>query len=190
MDSPETSPTGTPILPVRWNLALALVFGVAGASLAVLQTEYPMIHGFEVAWKLCVAIGSALGIASAGARALPLLALLFVLPLASCSHVSPQLKADLVSCGEAAVSDQVGQLLPRVAAALNGSDEAWAGELDQVVLDVGGAAICAVKALVAELGRLGGSGPLTIIPAEGQQSTRLLEQRGKAWLLTRGIPKD
>jgi hypothetical protein len=128
------SPNGKPTLPVKWNLILTVVMGVATAVLAVLSESYPDVHAFAVAWKIALAVGIPLGISSAGIRgAAPLLLALLLLP--SCTTLRGAQAWDCIK--DTTINDLPNEALSDTMAALNGTaDPSTAGFWGTALLNV------------------------------------------------------
>ena len=160
-DETPVSPTGTPLIPPRVFMWLALVVGAALAALGALVGIYPEVHGFQVALAVVSAVAGVLGIASPGIRkqVIVLLAVSAVFSASGCSWLKPSVQAELVKCGTGAMSDAVAGVMPDVVDAIQGSAVDWDRRLDAVVARAGGAALCAILALLGQLED--GAGPTT-----------------------------
>jgi hypothetical protein len=162
------SPTGTPYInpeAYKWaGLAAAVILAVLG----VLAGAFPESKGLTVALQIAGSLAALLGIASPGLRrAAPLIVVAVLgLSLTGCVKLKPW-PSQAIDCGKAEVASLVPGLLADVGAALFAAPcsvqpcAGWDTALDRLVAKGGDAALCAVRALVADLesGTAGGAGP-------------------------------
>lgn len=179
---PTASPTGTPILPpsiARWA-TIVVVAALAGLGSAVAM--WPEVKALQVALAITTAIAAVLGIASPGLRrAAVVLLCLAPMALGGCIHLKPGADKQMVKCGTDAMQAQAAAVLPDVAKAIGGSAVDWQPQLDELVARVGGAALCALAVLVANL-EVGGGAGAGVVPSTGPRPPdSVLLMRGYAY---------
>jgi hypothetical protein len=167
------SPTGVAVIPAKVVPYLLTVLAVLGSLIALGVGDAPVLPILRPAepymQALAAVLTALLGLTPGLRRAAVVLLCVGSLSMTGCLHLKPGGEAKLIACGTSALQSEVVGVMPDVVEAISGGPVDWQPQLDAVIARVGGAALCALAVLIANLEVGGGAGAGVAQPATAPQ---------------------